>query len=360
MDQTRETLQSYSEAQTRVQQKYLERMKRTYRILQGFDAFLADEVFNQRREHTRQKTRRPEEAAAVVIQKRYRGYRARKQYGELLYAKYEAEEERAKQAELRRVEEGLLVMESLQLQQQIKEKQLLSRQKDLQRNFAATVIQRCYRQWKEFPLPASALTLMSSDSDSLPDLPICPAPHSSWAPPSQAQMKLDGLEENSEEDSESDGEPEVFARMHHVSRDSQLDYEDQLMSSDRGDVEGGLEGSLTASSGRSLGLKSLNTTGDFSMTQYMRKSEPVWGGPQSLSTLRTELTGTAARPRLPTLEELRKLPVSVLRRKAESAHQEIIQLSENLAEITEKRDKMLANVDFSKRLVSFLATLIDT
>lgn len=360
MDQTRETLQSYSEAQTRVQQKYLERMKRTYRILQGFDAFLADEVFNQRREHTRQKTRRPEEAAAVVIQKRYRGHRARKQYAELLYAKYEAEEERAKQAELRRVEEGLLVMESLQLQQQIKEKQLLSRQKDLQRNFAATVIQRCYRQWKEFPLPASALTLMSSDSDSIPDLPICPAPHSSWAPPAQDQINLTGLQGNSEENSESEDESEAFARMHHVSRDSQWDYEDQLMSSDRGEVEGNLEESLTSSSIRSLGLKSLNTTGDFSMTQYMRKSEPVWGGPQSLSTLRTELTGTTARQKLPTLDELRKLPLSALRRKAEKFHQEIIQLSENLAEITEKRDKMQANVDFSKRLVSFLATLSDT
>jgi len=355
MDQTKETLQGYSEAQTRVQQKYLERMKRTYRILQGFDAFLADEVFNQRREHTRQKTRRPEEAAAVTIQKRFRGYRARKLYAELLYAQYEAEEERARLAELRRVEEGLLTMESLQLQQQIKEKQLLSRQKDLQRNFAATVIQRGYRRWKQFPLPASALTLLSSDSDSLPDLPICSAPHSSWAPPSQDLLNFESLQDTAEENSESDGETEAFARMHPVSRDS--DWEDPLLSSTE---VGGLEEELnaTASSGRSLGLKSLNNTGDFSMTQYMRKSEPVWGGPQSLSTLRTELSGITARPRFLTRDELRQMPLSALRRRAESAYQEMTQLRETLAEITEKAEEMRSKTDFSRHLVTFLTTVI--
>ena len=291
----------------------------------------------------------------MTIQKRFRGYRARKLYAELLYAQYEAEEERARLAELRRVEEGLLTMESLQLQQQIKEKQLLSRQKDLQRNFAATVIQRGYRRWKQFPLPASALTLLSSDSDSLPDLPICPAPHSSWAPPSQDLLNFESLQDTAEESSESDGETEAFARMHPVSRDS--DWEDPLLSSTE---VGGLEEELnaTASSGRSLGLKSLNNTGDFSMTQYMRKSEPVWGGPQSLSTLRTELSGITARPRFLTRDELRQMPLSALRRRAESAYQEMTQLRETLAEITEKAEEMRSKTDFSRHLVTFLTTVI--
>lgn len=355
MEQTRQAARGYAGAAHRVQQKYLERMKRTYRILQGFDAFLADEVFNQRREHTRQKTRRPEEAAAVTIQKRFRGYLARKLYTEMLYARYEAQENRAREVEFRRVEEGLLLLESQQLQQQIREKQSLSRQKDLQQNYAATVIQRWYRRWKQLPLPVSAVMVIEGKVEEMRDMEevVCPAPHSSWAPSYEYHLNLDHLAESS--DSDSDTDSDVFARMHYVSRDSVWAVETPLMSSGRIDLETGSEEELnmTSSSGRSQGLKSLNNTGDFSMTQYMRKGEQVWGGPQSLPTLRKELT-TA---RTMTRDELRQLTVSQLRRKAERALLHINQLKDVLSGLTEKREEVVASIEFNRQLVGFLSTL---
>ena len=47
-----------------------------------------------------------------------------------------------------RMEEGLIMLENVRLEENIREKQFLIRQKELEKNWAATVIQRRYRSFK--------------------------------------------------------------------------------------------------------------------------------------------------------------------------------------------------------------------
>ena len=128
----------------RIKQKYAERMKRTYDILQSFNANLADEVFKNFRQKDDVKS-----ASAVKIQKVYKGYLARKQYQEMLYNHYIEEEERERKKEKLRMEEGLLMLENINLEEKIKEKQFLLKQRELEKNWAATVIQRRFRNHKK-------------------------------------------------------------------------------------------------------------------------------------------------------------------------------------------------------------------
>lgn len=340
--------------QTRVHQKYLERMKRTYHILQGFNPYLADEVFNQRREHTRQKTRRPEEAAAVVIQTRYRGYRARKVYADMLYAQYEAFEEKARDEEMRRVEEGMLLLSSLHLQQEIKQKQFLSRQKDIERHFAARVIQRAYRRWKSLPVPLSAVTVIQGEAETLREEQVSEVPRSPWR---EEVQQLSDLSDASSDSASSDSE--VFQRLHPVSRDISfsIDMPEALPSSERFDLSQPDELSNTASSVLSGDMRSLGNTCDFSMTQYMRKSEPPWGGPQAMPTLRSALTGLTPHPRTMRREELQSKPLSALQRKAAWLSSRIASLHQTLQSLSDKRQTLLSSLDFSKQLIAYLSAL---
>jgi IQ calmodulin-binding motif len=126
----------------RIKQKYAERMKRTYDILQYYNANLADEVFQNFKEKEDIKT-----TSAIKIQKVFKGYLARKLYQEILYAHYLEEEEKTYNQEKLRMEEGLIMLENIRLEEKIKEKQFLLRQKELERNWAATVVQRRYRTY---------------------------------------------------------------------------------------------------------------------------------------------------------------------------------------------------------------------
>ena len=128
----------------RIQQKYAERMKRTYSILQNYNANLADEVFKNFRQKDDIKT-----LSAIKIQKVYKGYLARKLYQEMLYNNYLEEEEKNFNKEKLRMEEGLIMLENFRLEEKIKEKQFLLKQKDIEKNWAATVIQRRYRDYKK-------------------------------------------------------------------------------------------------------------------------------------------------------------------------------------------------------------------
>lgn len=127
----------------RIKQKYAERMKRTYDILQCYNSNLADEVFQNFK---------PKDdiycSSAIKIQKIFKGFVARKMFKDLLYNHYIEEEERAFNQEKLRMEEGLIMLENIELEEKIKEKQFLIRQKELERNWAATVIQRRYRTFK--------------------------------------------------------------------------------------------------------------------------------------------------------------------------------------------------------------------
>lgn len=147
----RKSIDTISAAQKRVKDKYADRMRRTYLILQSFNSELANQVFNQ---HPKQD---PQNQAAILIQKTYKGYKARQLYKDLLYELYEEELEKSRSIELKRMEEGLLELENIQLEEQIKEKQFLARQKEIERNWAATVIQRRFRDFKGWRVPMEVL-----------------------------------------------------------------------------------------------------------------------------------------------------------------------------------------------------------
>lgn len=133
----------------RIQQKYTERMKRTYEILQLFNANLADEVFENFIPKAEEDSEvHKQNSSAIKIQKIFKGFTARKKYQEMLYDHYLEEEEKAMEKERLRMEEGLIMLENVRLEENIREKQFLIRQKELEKNWAATVIQRRYRSFK--------------------------------------------------------------------------------------------------------------------------------------------------------------------------------------------------------------------
>jgi hypothetical protein len=68
--------------------------------------------------------RSPEKTAAK-IQALVRGHSARKLYGELLYDKYAAEEEADAEAERKRMEEGMRLLEKKKTEQDLLEKSIL-------------------------------------------------------------------------------------------------------------------------------------------------------------------------------------------------------------------------------------------
>jgi len=134
---------------TTFQQKYEERMKRTYQILQLFNPNLADEVFQKHIPKSQDPVFQDTlSKCATKIQKVFKGYKARKDYEELLYDNYIKEEETARQKEKLRMAEGLIMLENVRLEADIKEKQFLLRQNELERSWAATVIQRRYKEYK--------------------------------------------------------------------------------------------------------------------------------------------------------------------------------------------------------------------
>jgi hypothetical protein len=67
----------------------------------------------------------------------------------MLYNNYLEEEEKNFNKEKLRMEEGLIMLENFRLEEKIKEKQFLLKQKDIEKNWAATVIQRRYRDYKK-------------------------------------------------------------------------------------------------------------------------------------------------------------------------------------------------------------------
>jgi hypothetical protein len=154
----RKSISTLSSAQSRIEQKYNERMRRTYHILQTYNQSIADQVFNQKRPKTYSK----EEQAAIRLQSYFRGYSQRKIFHDMLYEKYEEEENKRREEEIRKMEEGILMMECIQLQQRIEEMEFLNRQKVIEKNYAATVIQRAWRKMKKLPTPLSSLPRMEN------------------------------------------------------------------------------------------------------------------------------------------------------------------------------------------------------
>jgi len=120
-----------------------DRRKRTFNILQSYDPIIANEVCY------RHKDKNSREYHVIFIQKMVRGFLARKYYTELLYEQYIEEEQREREIQNRRVQEGLAELESKRIEGDIKNRRYLQRQKDLQKEYAATLIQRSYRRYLE-------------------------------------------------------------------------------------------------------------------------------------------------------------------------------------------------------------------
>ena len=128
----------------RIKQKYVERMQRTYNILQNYNSSLADEVFQDFKVKDDIHS-----MSAVKIQKVFKGYLARKKFEEILCQYYIEVEEKAFNQERLKMEQGLIMLENIQLEEKIREKQFLLKQKEIERNWAATVIQRKFRIHKK-------------------------------------------------------------------------------------------------------------------------------------------------------------------------------------------------------------------
>ncbi|CAG9324522.1 unnamed protein product [Blepharisma stoltei] len=159
---TRKSIDTASAAQGRIQQKYTERMRRTYMILQKYNSYLADEVFNQKKKKKDIYTR-----SAIKIQSLYRGFRDRKIYKDKLYEKYWEETEKSRAKELKMMEEELIIMENYELEEQIKEKKFLEKQKELEKNWAATVIQRTWRKNKGLIYQNSQFSSIQIESEEI-------------------------------------------------------------------------------------------------------------------------------------------------------------------------------------------------
>lgn len=145
-----------------VEHRYAERMRRTYQILHSYNPELAAEVFNQSKPKVSVET-----MSAIKIQAAFRGFSARKQYTDLLYERYIEDERRQQDIEMRRMEEGLLMLENLQLEAKLEEKLFLNRQHIMERAHAATVIQRSYRRHKHLPTPLAVMPKVVERHDAI-------------------------------------------------------------------------------------------------------------------------------------------------------------------------------------------------
>ncbi|XP_038050435.1 uncharacterized protein LOC119723710 isoform X2 [Patiria miniata] len=119
-----------------------ERRDRTRATMQALNPGLTKTVLPEAETLSRQ------DKAAVCIQSRYRGYLARKKYVELLFEKFNKEDEWRAARARRQVEEGELLIENHKLELEFEENHCIRRNR-LQRYTAHVItIQRAWRQFK--------------------------------------------------------------------------------------------------------------------------------------------------------------------------------------------------------------------
>jgi hypothetical protein len=358
----RKSIESVVAAHSSVETRYAERMRRTYQILQSYDPALAAEVFNQSRSRGS-----VEAESATKIQAVFRGYRARKLFTELLYEKYLEEERRQQELDLRRMEEGFLMLENLQLEAELQEKVFLSRQHEMERTHAATLIQRAYRRFKHLPTPQTVLPRTSEQPkayvkepppESSHPKPV-PLPHDILTPALLDTFNATGwldtplfsltsprrglnitaeceeisayfegaysLKSSDDKDS-SDEDSMWYGKQHHVS-----------LTSDFAEEEVEVDDSRLIITDLPLVLqKAPVTQGDFSMTLYKKKAAK----PRTLMQLDQELLG--------------RLDHQELAEHAFSLYQDARKLSRELEEALEVREELRESQAYQHRIIEHL------
>lgn len=325
MGEAKAAFTAFQAAHSEIQARFQTRLLRTYEMLQEIDPLIANQVFGRKSEPV-PVVMSARDRAAVKIQKVYKGWKARKQYLDLLYAQYEEEEERTREAELRRMEEGMLLLDTIQLQQTLKDRQFLQRQHALERTHAATLIQRAYRRHKGLSLPFTALTVIP-------------------APPSHTPVSLDlsAVIENEEEE-----ENEVFTKMHNVSIDSNYEPDHRVH--------------LKISTTYPLDMDRTSCSIAQDVVRFdaedMALSQPL--PEQIIRPLRSSRPPDSGQLTVPYLARLRAEcrvdsyahlthVLQDLRIKANS-------LSETLVQVLEEREKLHEQLEFSRRLIKYLSS----
>eukprot|EP00736_Rhodelphis_marinus_P009443 Rmarinus@m.23404 len=85
------------------------------------------------------------EDAAKKIQAVFRGYKARKQYVELLLGQFEREERKRREKDMQHIEEGLQLLERVQEEEKIAERAVLRRSELVREDSSAAKIQAAFR-----------------------------------------------------------------------------------------------------------------------------------------------------------------------------------------------------------------------
>lgn len=325
MEEARTAFIAFQSAHSEIQSRFQARLQRTYEMLQEIDPVIANEVFG-RKSVSAQGARSAVDQAAVKIQKVYKGWRARKRYVDLLYAHYEEEEAREREVQSRRMEEGMVLLETIQLQQALKDRQFLQRQRTLEKTHAATLIQRAYRRHKGLSLSCTALSVIP-------------------APASEASVTLDISAVIDNEDEE---ENEVFAKVHYVSRDENYEPDQRAH------------------------LKFSSTYPfDMDRTSCSVAQDLIQFEVEDMVPSQPSLDPTILRPSLAPKRSSGPLPVPYLARlRAEyrldsyprlthilqDLRSKAADLSETLVQVLEDREKLHEQLDFSRRLIRFLTS----
>eukprot|EP00743_Colponemidia_sp_Colp-15_P006434 GILK01006924.1.p1 GENE.GILK01006924.1~~GILK01006924.1.p1 ORF type:complete len:324 (+),score=55.65 GILK01006924.1:42-1013(+) len=132
-----------------------ERKARTLHALEQIDKSLAHEVFGDDEPGSNvlarpvdvkvPRTKSREEVAATRMSALYRGYVARKQFTSLLYSKYVKEDAAISDKETRRLQEGMALLDTLQVLKDIEESKYRERRRRLTRQWSAIRIQRAFK-----------------------------------------------------------------------------------------------------------------------------------------------------------------------------------------------------------------------
>ncbi|KAL5004856.1 hypothetical protein ScPMuIL_018312 [Solemya velum] len=122
-----------------IQKLRQDRMERNKKTMKAADSGIAEKLFPEKSKKS------PEEAAAICIQKHFRGYMSRKKYVEYLFEQFTREEQKQLLRVQQQMEEGELLVENHKLEVLFDDDNTVRRNKD--RNFRSKII-LIQRQWR--------------------------------------------------------------------------------------------------------------------------------------------------------------------------------------------------------------------
>ena len=321
MEEARTAFTAFQTAHSEIQSRFQARLQRTFEMLQEIDPVIANVVFG-RKSMPVQVVLSAQDQAAVKIQKVYKGWQARKRYVDLLYAQYEEEEAREREVQSRRMEEGMVLLETIQLQQALKDKQFLQRQHTLERTHAATLIQRAYRHHKGLSLSCTALS-------------VIPAP--ALEP---VTLDVSAVIDNEEEEGN-----EVFSKVHYLSRDENYEPDQRVH--------------LKFSSTYPFDMDRTSCSVAQDLIQF-EVEDMVLSPPSIDPEIRPSLGRTSGPLPVPYLARLRAEyrldSYPRLTHLLQDLRSQAADLSDTLVQVLEAREQLYEQLEFSKRLSRFLTS----